>query len=52
MIRDGNAAVTETVVRDFYGGRDRWIRGTDDILILPRLSERDAHGSAPPAPGN
>jgi kynurenine formamidase len=35
MIRDGNAAVTETVVRDFYGGRDRWIRGTDDILILP-----------------
>jgi kynurenine formamidase len=35
MIRDGNAAVTETVVRDFYGGRDRWIRGTDDLLILP-----------------
>lgn len=38
MIRDGNAAVTETVVRDFYGGRDRWIRGTDDILILPLQS--------------
>ncbi|NJD26776.1 MAG: cyclase family protein [Chloroflexi bacterium] len=35
MIRDGNAAVTGTVVRDFYGGRDRWIRGTDDILIMP-----------------
>ena len=27
MIRDGNAAATGTVVRDFYGGRDRWIRG-------------------------
>ena len=38
MIRDGNAAVTETVVRDFYGGRDRWIRGTDDLLILPLQS--------------
>lgn len=38
MIRDGNAAVTETVVRDFYGGRDRYIRGTDDILILPLQS--------------
>jgi kynurenine formamidase len=38
MIRDGNAAVTDTVVRDFYGGRDRWIRGTDDILILPLQS--------------
>ncbi len=35
MIRDGNAATTGTVVRDFYGGRDRWIRGTDDLLILP-----------------
>ena len=38
MIRDGNAAVTGTVVRDFYGGRDRWIRGTDDLLILPLQS--------------
>jgi kynurenine formamidase len=35
MIRDGNAAATGTVVRDFYGGRDRWIRGTDDLLIMP-----------------
>lgn len=35
MIRNGSDAVTGTVVRDFYGGRDRWIRGTDDILILP-----------------
>jgi kynurenine formamidase len=38
MIRDGNAAVTGTVVRDFYGGRDRHIRGTDDLLILPLQS--------------
>lgn len=38
MVRDGNAAVTDTVVRDFYGGRDRWIRGTDDLLILPLQS--------------
>lgn len=38
MIRDGNAAVTGTVVRDFYGGQDRWIRGTDDMLILPLQS--------------
>lgn len=35
MIRDGNGAVTGGTVRDFYGGRDRWIRGTDDVLILP-----------------
>ncbi len=38
MIRDGNAAATGTTVRDFYGGRDRWIRGTDDLLILPLQS--------------
>lgn len=38
MIRDGNAAVTGTVVRDFYGGRDRYIRGTDDLLIMPLQS--------------
>jgi len=38
MIRDGNAAATGTVVRDFYGGRDRYIRGADDILILPLQS--------------
>ena len=38
MIRDGNAAVTGGTVRDFYGGRDRWIRGTDDLLILPLQS--------------
>lgn len=38
MIRDGNGAATGTTVRDFYGGRDRWIRGTDDLLILPLQS--------------
>lgn len=38
MIRDGNAAATGTVVRDFYGGRDRYIRGTDDLLIMPLQS--------------
>jgi kynurenine formamidase len=38
MFRDGNSAVTGTVVRDFYGGRDRHIRGTDDLLILPLQS--------------
>ena len=38
MIREGSGAVTGTTVRDFYGGRDRWIRGTDDLLILPLQS--------------
>lgn len=38
MIRDGNGAITGTTVRDFYGGRDRHIRGTDDMLILPLQS--------------
>lgn len=38
MIRDGNGAITGTTVRDFYGGRDRWMRGTDDLLILPLQS--------------
>lgn len=38
MFRDGNDAVTGTVVRDFYGGRDMHIRGTDDMLILPLQS--------------
>ncbi len=38
MIRDGNGAITGSTVRDFYGGNDRWIRGADDILILPLQS--------------
>jgi len=35
MIRDGGDIATGSVVRDFYGGRDRHIRGTDDIVIMP-----------------
>jgi len=35
MMRDGNDAVTGTTVRDFYGGFDGYVRGTDDMLILP-----------------
>ena len=35
MIRDGADAVAGTTVRDFYGGNDRHIRGTDDIIIMP-----------------
>ncbi|MGH8914947.1 MAG: cyclase family protein [Acidimicrobiia bacterium] len=35
MMRDGNDAVTGTTVRDFYGGFDGYVRGTDDLLILP-----------------
>ena len=35
MLRDGNDAVTGTTVRDFYGGVDGYVRGTDDLLILP-----------------
>ena len=38
MIREGSGAVTGSTVRDFYAGRDRWIRGTDDLLILPLQS--------------
>ena len=30
--------MTGTTVRDFYGGNDRHIRGTDDLLILPLQS--------------
>lgn len=35
MLRDGNDALAGTVVRDFYGGRDRHLRGTDDMIIMP-----------------
>jgi kynurenine formamidase len=38
MHRDGNSAVTGTMVRDFYEGNDRYLRVTDDILILPLQS--------------
>ena len=35
MMRDGNDAVTGTTVRDFYGGFDGYVRGTDDLIIMP-----------------
>jgi kynurenine formamidase len=35
MTRDGADAIAGTSVRDFYGGRDRHFRGTDDIVIMP-----------------
>ena len=34
MTRDGADVVAGTAVRDFYGGRDRYFRGTDDLVIL------------------
>jgi kynurenine formamidase len=38
MMRDGNDAVTGTTVRDFYGGFDGYVRGTDDLIIMPLQS--------------
>lgn len=38
MIRDGGDVLSGGMVRDFYGGRDRALRATDDILILPLQS--------------
>jgi kynurenine formamidase len=38
MFRDGGDIVTGTIVDDFYGGRDRHIRGTDDMIIMPLQS--------------
>jgi kynurenine formamidase len=38
MTRDGADAVANTMIRDFYGGRDRYFRGTDDLVILPLQS--------------
>ncbi|MCE0764080.1 cyclase family protein [Pseudonocardia kujensis] len=35
MLRDGADALAGTMVRDFYGGRDGHVRGTDDIVIMP-----------------
>ena len=35
MLRDGNDAITGTTVRDFYGGKDGYVRGTDDLIIMP-----------------
>jgi kynurenine formamidase len=38
MFRDGGDIVSGTIVDDFYGGRDRHIRGTDDMVIMPLQS--------------
>lgn len=38
MIRDGGDIAAGTMIRDFYGGVDRNLRGTDDILIMPLQS--------------
>jgi kynurenine formamidase len=35
MTRDGADAIAGTSVRDFYGGRDRYLRGADDLIIMP-----------------
>jgi len=35
MIRDGNDAVANTTPRDFYRGRDAYLRSADDIIIMP-----------------
>lgn len=35
MIRSGADVVADTMVRDFYGGTDRYIRGADDVVIMP-----------------
>jgi kynurenine formamidase len=34
MTRDGADVAAGTAVRDFYGGNDRYFRGTDDLVIL------------------
>ncbi|MEU6172377.1 cyclase family protein [Streptantibioticus parmotrematis] len=35
MLRDGGDVVTGAMVDDFYDGRDRHMRGTDGLVILP-----------------
>jgi kynurenine formamidase len=35
MIRDGNDALAGTTPRDFYRGRDAYIRSADDVIIMP-----------------
>lgn len=35
MIRDGSDAIADNTIREFYGGRDRYLRGTDDVIIMP-----------------
>lgn len=38
MTRDGSDALAGATIRDFYGGVDGYMRGTDDILIMPLQS--------------
>jgi kynurenine formamidase len=38
MTRDGADVIANTSIRDFYGGKDRYFRGTDDLVILPLQS--------------
>jgi kynurenine formamidase len=38
MTRDGADIVSGTLVRDFYGGADKYFRATDDIVIMPLQS--------------
>lgn len=38
MFRDGGDIATGTIVDDFYGGNDRYCRGTDDLVIMPLQS--------------
>jgi kynurenine formamidase len=38
MTRDGADVIANTAIRDFYGGQDRYFRGTDDLVILPLQS--------------
>jgi hypothetical protein len=38
MFRDGGDIVAGTIVDDFYGGNDRYCRGTDDLVIMPLQS--------------
>ena len=35
MIRDGADIMAGTTIRDFYGGNDRYLRGCDDMIIMP-----------------
>lgn len=35
MTRDGADAMVGSSIRDFYGGVDRYFRGTDDVVIMP-----------------
>lgn len=38
MFRDGGDIATGTIIEDFYGGKDRYCRGTDDLVIMPLQS--------------